>query len=181
MPKARARVVTSCPIRPNPSTPSVFSYTSTPPNRDRSQRPDVSDACACGTLRASASISASVCSAAATTFDCGALATTIPRRVAFPPPPPPPADPLNPPRPLDHIRRQPRRRPDQDPVVRTDPLGQLLRRPPRPHIHRKPLTQQRHPRSRNRLGHQDAVGLRQHGAEASERRSARASPRAAAA
>ena len=33
-------------------------------------------------LRASASSSAIVCSAAVTTFDSGALATTIPRRVA---------------------------------------------------------------------------------------------------
>ena len=33
-------------------------------------------------LRASASSSAIVCSAAVTTFDCGALATTIPRLVA---------------------------------------------------------------------------------------------------
>jgi hypothetical protein len=33
-------------------------------------------------LRANASISAIVCSAAATTFDCGAFATTIPRFVA---------------------------------------------------------------------------------------------------
>jgi hypothetical protein len=33
-------------------------------------------------LRASASSSASVCSAAVTTFDCGALATMIPRLVA---------------------------------------------------------------------------------------------------
>ena len=44
--------------------------------------PDVSDACACGTLRASASINAIVCSAAATMFDCGAFATMIPRFVA---------------------------------------------------------------------------------------------------
>ena len=44
--------------------------------------PDVSDACACGTLRASASINAIVCSAAATMFDCGAFATMIPRLVA---------------------------------------------------------------------------------------------------
>ena len=41
-----------------------------------------SAACACGMLRASASISAMVCSAAATMFDCGALATTMPRLVA---------------------------------------------------------------------------------------------------
>ena len=33
-------------------------------------------------MRASASINAIVCSAAATTFDCGAFATTIPRLVA---------------------------------------------------------------------------------------------------
>ena len=44
--------------------------------------PPVSDACACGMLRASASISATVCSAAATMFDCGALATMMPRLVA---------------------------------------------------------------------------------------------------
>ena len=42
----------------------------------------VSVACACGMLRASASISATVCSAAATMFDCGALATMMPRLVA---------------------------------------------------------------------------------------------------
>ncbi len=82
IPNARARAATNCPIRPNPSTPSVFSYTSTPPNRDRSHRPAISDECACGTFRASASINAIVCSAAATTFDCGAFATTIPRFVA---------------------------------------------------------------------------------------------------
>ena len=44
--------------------------------------PRVSAACACGTLRASASSSAMVCSAAVITFDCGALATMIPRLVA---------------------------------------------------------------------------------------------------
>ena len=38
--------------------------------------------CACGTLRQSARASASVCSAAATEFDSGALATMIPRLVA---------------------------------------------------------------------------------------------------
>ena len=44
--------------------------------------PAISDAYACGMLRASASSSASVCSAAVTTFDCGAFATMIPRLVA---------------------------------------------------------------------------------------------------
>jgi hypothetical protein len=69
-------------MRPKPRIPSVFSYTSMPPNFDRSQRPSTSAACACGMLRAMASISATVCSAAAITFDCGALATMIPRLVA---------------------------------------------------------------------------------------------------
>jgi hypothetical protein len=69
-------------MRPNPSSPSVFSYSSTPPHFDRSQLPPTSAACACGTLRASASSSAIVCSAAVITFDCGALATMMPRLVA---------------------------------------------------------------------------------------------------
>ena len=47
------------------------------PTRRRSSEP-----CACGTLRYSASAIASVCSAAATEFDSGALATMIPRFVA---------------------------------------------------------------------------------------------------
>ena len=41
-----------------------------------------SAACACGMLRACASSSASVCSAADSTFDCGAFTTITPRRVA---------------------------------------------------------------------------------------------------
>src|SRR4051794_2202074 len=82
MPKPRARWATSWPMRPKPSTPSVFSLSSTPLSFDRSQAPPVSDACAWGTLRASASNRAIVCSAAVITLDCGALATTIPRLVA---------------------------------------------------------------------------------------------------
>src|ERR687896_1018602 len=82
MPKARARCATSCPMRPKPSTPSVFSYPSTPLNFDRSHAPAVSEPWACGTLRASASSMASVCSAAVITFDCGAFATTTPLFVA---------------------------------------------------------------------------------------------------
>src|SRR5438477_560457 len=61
-------------MRPKPRIPRVFSYTSTPPNFERSQRWAVSEACACGTLRARARISAIVCSAAAIVLDCGALA-----------------------------------------------------------------------------------------------------------
>src|SRR5687768_8170163 len=82
MPNPRARWATSWPIRPKPSTPSVLSYSSTPLNSARSQAPPVSEWCACGTFRASASSSASVCSAAVITFDCGAFATTTPRLVA---------------------------------------------------------------------------------------------------
>ena len=82
MPKPCARAATSWPMRPNPSRPSVFSYSSTPPHFERSHLPSVSAECACGTLRASASSSATVCSAAVMTFDCGALATMIPRLVA---------------------------------------------------------------------------------------------------
>ena len=79
MPKPRARCATSWPMRPKPTTPSVFSYSSTPENFERSHLPSISDAYACGMLRASASSSAIVCSAAVTTLDSGALATTIPR------------------------------------------------------------------------------------------------------
>ena len=53
-----------------------------PPTCDRSQRPALSAAWAWGTLRACASSSAIVCSAADTMFDCGAFTTITPRRVA---------------------------------------------------------------------------------------------------
>ena len=69
-------------MRPNPRMPRVLSISSVPENFERSHLPPVSELCACGTLRASASSSAIVCSAAVTTFDCGALATTMPRLVA---------------------------------------------------------------------------------------------------
>src|SRR5215208_424368 len=82
MPKPSARCATSWPMRPKPSTPSVFSYSSTPLNSERSHAPPVSDSWAWGTLRASAKSIASVCSAAVITFDCGAFATTTPRLVA---------------------------------------------------------------------------------------------------
>ena len=69
-------------MRPKPRMPSVFSDSSVPENFDRSHLPLVSEACACGMLRASASSSAIVCSAAVITLDSGALATTMPRLVA---------------------------------------------------------------------------------------------------
>ena len=62
--------------------PSVLSASSTPSHLLRSQRPSTRAACACGTLRAWASSSAIVCSAAETTFDSGALTTITPRAVA---------------------------------------------------------------------------------------------------
>ena len=63
-------------------TPSVLPASSMPPHLDRSQRPSLSAAWACGMLRASATIRPMVCSAAETTVDSGAFATTIPWRVA---------------------------------------------------------------------------------------------------
>ena len=118
-------------MRPKPRIPSVFSYSSTPENLERSQWPPVSDACACGTLRASASSSAIVCSAAVITFDCGALATTIPRLVAAPTstlstPDAGPADGAQPARLDQQFAVELGRRADQDPVVVADPLVELL-------------------------------------------------------
>src|SRR6266540_1311933 len=55
---------------------------STPWKRERSQRPSRRAASARGMSRACARISAMVCSAAEITFDCGALTTMIPSRVA---------------------------------------------------------------------------------------------------
>ena len=69
-------------MRPKPRIPSVFSYSSVPENFERSHLPEMSEAWAWGTLRASASSSAIVCSAAVITLDSGALATMMPRRVA---------------------------------------------------------------------------------------------------
>ena len=82
IPNARARVATSWPMRPKPTMPSTLSASSTPANRLRSHRPWVSAACAWGMLRAIASSRPRACSAAATMFEPGALATMIPRRVA---------------------------------------------------------------------------------------------------
>ena len=62
--------------------PSVFSDSSTPVQRERSQRPALSAALAWGTLRACARSNAIVCSAADSVFDCGALTTMTPRSVA---------------------------------------------------------------------------------------------------
>ena len=82
IPKARARSATSLPMRPRPTMPRVLSASSTPSHRLRSHRPATRAAWAWGTLRAWASSSAIVCSAAETMFDCGALTTITPRAVA---------------------------------------------------------------------------------------------------
>ena len=63
--------------------PSVLPCSSTPSHRDRFHLPALRSACACGTLRACASSSASVCSAAERMFDCGAFTTITPRRVGL--------------------------------------------------------------------------------------------------
>src|ERR687898_3094920 len=82
MPNAVARCVTSAPTRPRPRTPSVLPWSSTPWYLARSHRPDLRSSFAWGTLRACASMSAIVCSAADTMLDCGAFTTITPRRVA---------------------------------------------------------------------------------------------------
>ena len=62
--------------------PSVLSWSSTPSHRERFHSPARRSRSACGMLRACASSSAMVCSAADSTFDCGAFTTMTPRRVA---------------------------------------------------------------------------------------------------
>ena len=109
---------------------------STPENFDRSHLPPVSEAWACGMLRASASSRAIVCSAAVITFDWGALATTMPRLVAAA------TSTLSTPTPArptarrrvargEQVGVELGRRADQDPLVVADPLGQLVAAPVR--------------------------------------------------
>ena len=85
-------------------------------------------------LRASASSSAIVCSAAVTTLDWGALATTMPRRVAASTSTlstPTPALPITRrfSRAVDQLGGHLRGGADQDAVIGTDLLRQLLLRP----------------------------------------------------
>src|SRR3954462_7077815 len=65
-------------MRPSPTTPTVFSVTSTPVNFDRFHCPSRNDASAAGMCRAAASNRATACSAALTMFDVGALTTMPP-------------------------------------------------------------------------------------------------------
>ncbi len=75
---AIARLASSRPIRPKPTIPSVFSFSSLPMNFERFHSFFFRLAFACGILRASESIIAIVCSVAARVFPSGALATMIP-------------------------------------------------------------------------------------------------------
>ena len=77
-----SRCATRTPIRPSPTTPRVFSKSSTPVNADRFHDPPLSEACAWGTRRAADRTSAIACSAAETMFDVGALTTMTPAWVA---------------------------------------------------------------------------------------------------
>src|SRR5215813_689373 len=82
MPKLISRCATSVPIRPKPRMPATLPLSSTPVNFDRFHSPALSDAAACGTLRATASSSAVACSAALTMLELGALTTITPALVA---------------------------------------------------------------------------------------------------
>src|SRR5580692_1303342 len=82
MPKPASRCATRTPIRPSPRMPATLPLTSTPVNCDRFHSPDLSEAIACGTCRATASSSAVACSAALTMLELGAFTTITPALVA---------------------------------------------------------------------------------------------------
>src|SRR6266508_1251731 len=82
MPNAASRWATRMPIRPRPTMPRVFSYSSTPVYLLRFHSPPLSDLSAAGTRRAVASSSATASSAALTMFEVGALTTITPAWVA---------------------------------------------------------------------------------------------------
>ena len=129
-PSPTARRATCWPIRPRPRTPSVLSASSIPLQRERSQVPCFSAAWACGMLRASATSRPIVCSAAETTVESGAFATTIPRWVAASTSTlstPTPARPITFSRSARAIsvRGQLGRRADHDRVVAADGLGEI--------------------------------------------------------
>ena len=157
MPSPIARRATCWPIRPKPSTPSVLPSSSTPLHLERSHRCCFSAAWACGMLRASATIRPTVCSAAETTVDSGAFATTIPRRVAaststLSTPTPGAADHLQVRRLLDQVGGELRRRADHDRVVAVD---DLLERRRLVLVDLELRAQQLDPRIGDRLPHED--------------------------
>src|SRR5258706_12599128 len=69
-------------MRPRPTTPTILPDSSTPVYFDRFHSPALSAAEAEAVLRATASSSATACSAADTMLDVGALTTMTPRAVA---------------------------------------------------------------------------------------------------
>ena len=71
MPKADSRWATRTPIRPRPTMPAVFSYSSTPVYLLRFHSPRLSAALAGAMCRAAASSRPTASSAALTMFDCG--------------------------------------------------------------------------------------------------------------
>ena len=98
-----------------------------------------------------------MCSAAETTVESGAFATTMPRRVAAPTSTlsiPTPARPITFSRsaPLDHVRGQLRRRADDDRVVAAD---DLLERRVGVLVHLEARAQQLDARRSDRLANQD--------------------------
>ena len=82
MPNACMRWATSCPIRPKPTTPSVFSKSSAPVYLERAHLPLRSAACAGEIKRAEASSNEIASSAAETIFEVGAFTTITPAAVA---------------------------------------------------------------------------------------------------
>ena len=80
--KERQRSITSRPIFPNPTIPSVLFRSSVPSSLWRFHSPFSSPLCPWGILRDKASIRATVCSAAEMVFTSGVFITTIPFRVA---------------------------------------------------------------------------------------------------
>ena len=133
--EALGALATSWPMRPKPRMPSVFSYTSMPPNLERSQlaarRAPRAPAGCCAPARASARPCAR---RPRSMFDCGAFATMMPRLVAagmstLSTPDAGAADHLHPVGALDHVGGDLRGRADHDRVVVADPLARA-RRPP---------------------------------------------------
>ena len=111
---------------------------------------------------------ATVCSAAATMFDCGALATTMPRLVAAATSTlstPIPARPMTfrPVRAGDEVGGELRRRADEDRVVAPDARRELLVAPVRRDVDLEALAQERDARVGDLLGDEDLVLRLEHG------------------
>jgi hypothetical protein len=82
MPKTRARLATSLPMRPIPRTPRDLPWSSVPENDLRFHSPAFIEACAWGILRAIDKSIENVSSAVEMVFPAGVFITTTPRAVA---------------------------------------------------------------------------------------------------